>query len=148
MDAERIEPRDQDDNAGKISRIALLTFGGPMMVPFHLVIVISSPSSKPYEQAPSLSVPFSPFSSSSRSLKLRGTIDISDQTVQIDNRDITLSHRTLCRESGTKGTTGRRMSSATIPSELKFVYNVPLNSPISRYPAQFCYSPYWRGLTA
>lgn len=47
-----------------------------MIVPFQLDIMISSPSSRPYEQEPS-PIPFSPFSSSSRSLKLRGTEMIS-----------------------------------------------------------------------
>jgi hypothetical protein len=42
------------------------------MVPFQLLIIISSPSSSPYEQDPS-PIPFSPFSNSSNNLKLRGT---------------------------------------------------------------------------
>lgn len=43
-----------------------------MMVAFQLDIRVSVPSSRPYEQDPSPS-PFSPFSSSSRRRKLRGT---------------------------------------------------------------------------
>lgn len=43
-----------------------------MMVPFHLLMFISSPSWSPYEQVPS-PMPFSPFSSSSRRRNERGT---------------------------------------------------------------------------
>jgi hypothetical protein len=43
-----------------------------MMVPFHLLMFISSPSCNPYEQVPS-PIPFSPFSSSSRRRNERGT---------------------------------------------------------------------------
>lgn len=50
-----------------------LTCPGPMIVPFQLLIIISSPSSSPYEQEPS-PMPFSPFSSSSSSLKFLGTV--------------------------------------------------------------------------
>jgi hypothetical protein len=43
-----------------------------MIVPFQSLIMISSPSSNPYEQLPS-PIPFSPFSSSSSRRKFRGT---------------------------------------------------------------------------
>lgn len=48
------------------------TCPGPMIVPFQYIIMISSLSSNPYEQDPS-PMPFSPFSSSSRRRKFRGT---------------------------------------------------------------------------
>jgi hypothetical protein len=50
------------------------TCPGPMIVPFQWVIMISSPSSRPYEHEPS-PMPFSPFSSSSSRRKLRGTVE-------------------------------------------------------------------------
>lgn len=48
------------------------TCPGPIIVPFQLLIMISSPSSRPYEHDPS-PIPFSPFSSSSRRRKFLGT---------------------------------------------------------------------------
>ena len=56
----------------------VLTCPGPMIVPFQWLIMISSPSSRPYEQEPS-PMPFSPFSSSSSKRKFLGTVQHSQQ---------------------------------------------------------------------
>ena len=50
----------------------LLTLGGPMIMPFHLLMVMSFSLSRPQETVPSELPPFWPSSNSSRSLKLRG----------------------------------------------------------------------------
>lgn len=50
----------------------ILTRGGPMIMPVQLVSVMSSSFSKPHEIVPS-PTPFWPASSSSSSLKFRGT---------------------------------------------------------------------------
>ena len=55
-----------------VSLRARLTLGGPIIVPFQRVSVMSSSSSRPQLQVPS-PIPFWPSSSSSRSRKFRGT---------------------------------------------------------------------------
>lgn len=54
------------------SRSPTLTLGGPIIIPVHLVSVMSSSSSRPQLTVPS-PTPFWPSSSSSNSRKLRGT---------------------------------------------------------------------------
>ena len=74
----------------------LLTCPGPMIVPFQWLIMISSPSSRPYEQEPS-PMPFSPFSSSSSSRKLRGTTRVSRGVNCAGRQRRTFRHRGTCR---------------------------------------------------
>lgn len=49
-----------------------LTLGGPMIIPFHLLMVISFSLSSPHETVPSDAPPFWPSSNSSNNLKLLG----------------------------------------------------------------------------
>lgn len=61
------------------------------MVPFQLVIVISSESERPYEHDSGPS-PFSPFSSSSNSLKLLGLMIIKDKFETFGIRKVSIRY--------------------------------------------------------
>lgn len=75
-----------------ILKLAVLTCPGPMIVPFQLLMRISSPSSNPYEHEPS-PIPFSPFSSSSRRRKFLGTARQISYALQLcEEKCCTLGH--------------------------------------------------------
>lgn len=74
--------------------------GGPMIIPFQRVNIMSSSSSKPHEMVPS-PAPFCPDSSSSRRTKLRGTLawDGAAIVAVTDHRGILLSNQSFLQNT-------------------------------------------------
>lgn len=64
------------------------TRGGPIIIPFHLLIVISFSLSKPHDTVPSLAPPFCPSSNSSSSLKLLGITFLNLKTQKKETKEI------------------------------------------------------------